>query len=178
MIISILSLFNEQNITSFLLGLLSSIFASILFLYYVLFFMRPNIKISPVIARYKNMIPESNIQWGDQVYYIKIVNRSLHPAYDVKFQLSELVRLPAGNGKMNERRKVLSFYKDALWHIPRHKKAKSNTFAPHAVVSLIQDDILPILEDVNKCIEVQVILRHGLTGLSKVFTQEFGDISR
>ena len=177
MIFCKINLFDDQAAASFITGLLASGIASFLFLYYVLFFMRPCIKISTTIARYKNMIPESNIEWGEQVYYIKIVNKSWHAAYDVKLRLSELIRIPAGNGKMHERRKVLRLHRDALWHIPRHKNGKGNTFAPHAVVSLILVDILTILQDDNKCVEVQVILRHGLTGLSKVFTQEFGDVT-
>lgn len=59
-------------------------------------------------------------------------------------------------------------------HIPKFIKIKDKeAFAPHAIIMTCLDDLKPILEDDNKSVEVQVILRHGLTGLAKVFHYEY-----
>jgi hypothetical protein len=106
-----------------------------------------------------------------------IISRwSKYDAFDVRFRVCELVRWPAGNGKMHEQRRDLEVRLNHMTHIPRFRKMKNaETFAPHAIIVTSLDNLLPILEDPNKCIEIQVIARHGLTGLARVFTKEYGD---
>ena len=93
-------------------------------------------------------------------------------------RLCELIRLPAGNGKMNEQRKDLRLKSDFLAHIPKYIPIIDGaTFAPHAIILTCLDDLKPILDDDNKCVEFQVILRHGLTGLSSVFSYEYSNLT-
>lgn len=137
--------------------------------------MRPKIVISPEIAYYKDV---NDPDGGKKLYYFKFVNKSKHEAFDVRVRVSELIRIPAGNKRFHERRIDLELKKDFLSHIPKHKKlAPEDTFAPFANVSMCMTDLGPILDDQTKCVEIQIILRHGLTGLGKVFTHEFSDKS-
>lgn len=92
---------------NFLLGVIASLIASTLFLYYILTKLRPKIEISPVIAYYKDFtIP------AEKRYYFKFINKSIHPAYDLRLRVCELIRQPAGNGKMHEQRKDLRLRTD------------------------------------------------------------------
>jgi hypothetical protein len=152
-----------------LLGVGTSLLASFLFLYYILTRMRPKIKISPHIAHYKDLNNQNK-----KIYYFKIVNKSWHAAYDLRFRVCELSRIPAENRKFHERREDLKLRREYLTHIPKHKKIGENDVAaPHALIITCLDDLHPILEDDNKCVELQVIMRHGLTGLAKVFSYEY-----
>lgn len=162
-----------EHLLSFVIGLLGSLVASVIFLYYILTKLRPRIDISPYIAYFKDLnVPDS------KRYYFKIVNKSSHAAFDVRFRICELIRWPAANGKMHEQRKDLEVRKEYLSHVPKYKKIRDgDTFAPHAIIITCLDDRKPILEDTNKCIELQVLLRHGLTGLSKVFHYEYSNIN-
>lgn len=157
---------------NFLLGFIGSLLASIIFLFYILRYLRPTIEISKLIAYYRDF----NIE-GENRYYFKFINKSIHSAFDVKIRVCELIRWPAGNGKMNEQRKDLNLRTSFLAHVPRYRKTNDNedTFAPHAVVITCLDDLRPILEARDKCVEIQVILRHGLTGLAKVFHYEYSE---
>jgi len=160
-------------ILSFLLGCLSSILASFLFLYYVLTILRPRIAISPYISYAENYdVP------GQNVYYFKFINQSRHPAFDVRLRICKLQKIPTGNGQMHEKRADLNLKVKFLAHIPKYKKIKKDSiFAGHAIVFTCLDDIRPVLLDSNQCVEVQVILRHGLTGLGKVYKHEFSTIN-
>lgn len=75
---------------------------------------------------------------------------------------------------MNEQRKDLNLRTSFLAHVPCYKKNKNiGAFAPHAIIITCLDDLMPILQANDKCVEIQVILRHGLTGLAKVYNYEY-----
>lgn len=156
---------------NFLLGIISSLIASAIFLYIFLNRLKPRIKISNFIS-YGNFRNDPNTK----AYYFKFINISNSPAFDIRLRLCELIRTPAGNGKLHTHRVDIPLNKDFLTHVPCFKKVKSgDTYAPHAIICTCLEDLKPILEDQNKCIEIQIILRHGLTGLSDVFSAEFSN---
>ena len=160
-------------IWSGLLGIVTSIIGSVIFLYYILTQLRPKIVISPDIAHYKDV---NEPDTGKKLFYFKFVNKSKHAAFDIRVRVCELIRIPTGNKQFHERRIDLVLRKDFLAHMPRHKKLKpEDTFAPFANISCCLSDLGPILDDQTKCVEIQIILRHGLTGLAKVFTHEYSD---
>jgi hypothetical protein len=75
---------------------------------------------------------------------------------------------------MHERRIDCKIKKDYIANIPKYKKLKNDDiFAPHAIVFTCLDDLELILQDENKCVEVQLFVKHGLTGLGKVFKYEY-----
>ncbi|HWB25991.1 MAG TPA: hypothetical protein VG738_10955 [Chitinophagaceae bacterium] len=159
----------------FLIALVAGLVASILFLYYVLIRWRPKIKISPFIAY--GPTPENH---GVNQYSFKFINKSRHDGYDVQIRISVLVRIPVQMGKFNERRLPLRAKLDFLSHIPRYQRDKEHVnTAPHAIIFSCLDDLAPVLEADDKVVEIQIILKHGLTGLSKVFRHEYinsGDV--
>lgn len=158
-------------ISNILISFFTSLLASVIFLFFILKYLRPKIEISEYIAYYKDY----NID-GEKRYYFKFINKSRHPAFDIKIRVCELIKVPTSNGKLHEQRKDLKLRTSALAHVPCFKKIKKlHTFAPHAIVITCMDDLKPILEAKDKCVEIQVILKHGLTGLAQVFRYEYSD---
>ena len=160
---------------SFVIGFIGSLLASVIFLFFILQYLRPTIKISDYIAYFEDLNNKDEYR-----YYFKFVNWSIHSAFDVRVRVCELIRWPAENGKLHEQRKDLSLRTSFLAHVPKFKKtnSESHNLATHAVVITCLDDLKPILKDRNKCIEIQIILRHGLTGLGKVFKHEYSESSK
>ena len=92
----LLNIFNDQ----FFLGILASLIASIIFLFIILIFLAPSIKISGFIVK-RPGIPERDEP--DNVYVFKIVNMSYFKCFDVKLELFRLERLPLGNNRWDTR---------------------------------------------------------------------------
>lgn len=158
---------------NFLLGFVGSLAASLIFLLYVLHRFRPNIEISPFISRGKDYDDNSIV-----VYRFKFINKSKYEGFDVRMEINQLSKIPCGNGQMNTRRKALDLKKDFISHLAPYKKSKDGEiFGRFAQVFTCMEDIEPILKNENKSVEIQITLRHGLTGLGKVFKKEFADFN-
>ena len=166
-----------DNITltqSILLSIGCSLIASFIFLFCVLMLFRPRIKICPFICMNNdNIIGDNN-----NYYYFKIVNTSLFSAYDMKVQLSVLKKYPTPpSGMMNKRTIPLSLVLDTVSHLPSYKPLWIRRDANHCIRFRTVDDLTILINDEFNSIQLQVTLRHGLTGLVKVFYQDFADIS-
>lgn len=154
-----------------LFNITCSFIASLLFLFFILFFLKPRIKISPVISK---CTPEFET---DEFFVFKIVNRSYFSAYDLSTELY-LVQTysspPAG--KSNNRFTNLGFKLGDISHLPNRPIWKGNS-ARHAIRFKTKEDIYEILKDPSKTIEIRIKLKHGLSGLSKVYGYQYCDIS-
>ena len=165
----------ETNLTllDFLLSILASLTASILFIFLLLIWLRPNVKISPQICKYKDTFDNSE----RYCYLFKIVNLSWFSAYDISVDLSSLVSYPVKEG-MNFRFSPLTLKTDKLNFIAPYRASwlKKN-YGEYAMIFRTFDDLSGILNDERKSIKIQVTLRHGLTGLSKVYYMDFVNCS-
>jgi len=162
-----------MDAASFWLGVLASIIGSLVFLFLVLLLFKPKIKISPFVSKYSSPFEGEGI-----VFYIKIVNRSLFNAYDIKAELYMLERYPTPPaGMMNVRATPLSLVSGQLSSLDRYLPLWMRKAADHCIRFRTLDDLEQILADERKSVEFRVILRHGLTGLSKVHSQEYSDLS-
>jgi len=147
-----------------------SFIASFFFLFFVLVFFKPKISISPfVCARTYN-------SEGATIFYtVKFVNHSWHSAYDVKIELHQLEKISVGDHKQNDRLTSLSIVKDNVSNIAPYRPSWIRKKANHCIIFRTREDIVSILTDEHKTIIAKITLRHGLTGLVRVFTKEYCD---
>jgi hypothetical protein len=152
----------------FLFGLTYATVASLLFLFVVLLLFKPKIRIAPFLCKVANQ--------GEPEYYsFKFVNRSIFPAHDVKIELHKIRKIPMGDGKYNNEREKLKLVNGQVSHLPgRTFFWNRKDTDPHCLTVRSIENVGEILSDQYNGISLQVSLKHGLTGLSKVFDQEYG----
>lgn len=156
----------------FLLSIISSVIASTFFIFLILHFLRPKIKISPYIA-VNSMFSEG----GNPVYFFKIINLSLFTAYDLSMELWAQELYPVKNG-MNSRFIELPLRRKTLSYVPEYKLLwKSKKYGDFAILASTNHNIRETLANPHHSIRLQVTLRHGLTGLSKVFYLDYANES-
>jgi hypothetical protein len=153
----------------FLFGLTYAIVASLIFLFIVLFFFKPKIRISPFLCR-------ASIN-GEQCYIFKFVNVSRFSAHDITVELHKTRRIPMGGGSVNNEYKKLTLLNAEISHISAKLPFWEKDNASHHCVTVrSKEDVNKILSDESNGIVLRVGLKHGLTGLSKVFEQEYANV--
>lgn len=155
-----------------LLNLSCSVAASLVFLYLVLILFKPKIGISKFIV-YNSTYADDP---GEVHYYIKIVNYSLFSAYDVKVELTEQRYYPTPpTGSLNKRLKPIELPMNYMQHLPPYRPKWIRKEAAHCMRFRADENLLEIVQREHSCLRFQVLARHGLTGLVKVFHKEYSD---
>lgn len=151
----------------FSFGLVYGITASLLFLFIVLILFKPKIIIAPFLCKAN----------GDTWYVFKFVNVSFFSAHDIKVELHKIRKIPMGGGTYNNVNEKLTLLNGEISHIPKRLTVfnKSN-LNPHCITVRSSEDINKILSDEACGILLRVGLKHGLTGLSKVFEREYANV--
>jgi hypothetical protein len=161
-----------MTLNEFLLNLSVNILASAIFIFALLYFVRPKIKISPCICYVNegNLNPEN----PDKGFFVfKIVNLSLFYADDVRFEISTKEHYQVTGGT-NVRYKQIPLKVSSMNYLAKYKPSWWNKdYGAYAVLFGTREDIKEILKNDRNSIELRVTLRHGMTGLSKVFTQTY-----
>lgn len=146
--------------------ILLSIFSSFLFIYILLFTMRPKIRISPNIC-YMAFAPDHTY-----FYLFKIVNTSIYYASDVEISLVKKVPYMVENGKrINYRLVEIETSKKFQKHIPKLKRNKN--YGDHAYLIRTDYDIMTDIRDKNTTIQLSISAKHGLTNLTKIVSKDF-----
>lgn len=156
-----------MSVGDFILGIAASFIASFLFIFFVLIFLRPRIKISPVIA--KKVDPFENNQ---MCYSFKIINLSWFSAYAGEIDLNELINIPIDGGQ-NVRYTKLPIKTSIISHLPPRKASWVKNYGQNALQIRAYSDISGIVNIPLKSVQIEVTLKHGLTGLTKVFKQDY-----
>jgi hypothetical protein len=152
----------------FFFGLTYALVASFIFLLLILVFLRPYIKISNLIASHID-------EFGKPCFRIKFYNCSLFSAHDAVVDLIAVQEIPA----QPKGRDILVLQKIELTNskfpsIPRWIPAfLVKNYAHHCFQIKTYNDLDEILKDRAKSLKMRIVLRHGLTGLSKNFVREF-----
>ncbi len=144
------------------------IISSLIFLFVVLVLFKPWIKISTCICRQKAGF-----------YQIKFVNYSLFSALDIKIELHSVEKYstpPAG--MMNMRYEILELKYNHIFSIHPYRPRWWRKDASHAMRLKILSNLDVILADDTKSVQVQIFAKHALTGLTKVFRQEYSNVSQ
>ena len=145
---------------SFIIGILGSISASIIFLIAAYAFLRPKLAISKQIARRK----DSN---DIDLYTFKIINQTRWPLIDIKVQISLYTPRNVSNGQITQEDILKSFDRFELDAVQN----KNEPFDNEAwyTINKLED----IWNDENQFISINVSARHSLSQFSKVFTQRY-----
>lgn len=150
--------------------LIGGLISALIFLFFVLIFFKPKIKIAPFLCKVDSTPP---------YYLFKFVNKSLFAAHEISVELHLMKRVPMGQGNFNSEYKKLSIQNGQISHIPKSPLfwQKKNDSHPHCILVRSSDDIDAILNDPLQSIVIKVSLKHGLTGLSEIYEQEYGNTS-
>ena len=149
----------------FLLSILSGIISSFIFIFLLLALLRPTIKISPEICYQQDVFDNEH----RMCYLIKVVNTSLFSAYDVNVELSSLIIYPVKDG-FNYRYSPIKMKSNKFNFVaPYRPKWIKEKYGDYAFLFRTYDNLHTILKDERNSIHFQVTLKHGLTGLSRVF---------
>lgn len=158
-----MNIFGEIAI-KFFVGIASSL----TFVLLILRMLKPNIKISDKIC---HGIDDK----GNKYYFFKVINMSIHDAYNVEFELQRKTPYIVDKTKVNHRIDVLKLSRDGLYSIPRYKKEKG--YGEHAIVVRTFEDIALDINQENLEYVLFVSAKHGLSNLTKVTSENFEDSS-
>jgi hypothetical protein len=157
-------------IDQLLVELVGGIISSFVFLLVVLYFMRPNLRISDVIVKQVNTFDGET----EYTYMFKVINQSWFDAYEVEVELFEVNFYPAIAGGMHKRLIDLTLKRNYVRQIPGRKRLKrTDQLANHCVIFRTNTDLESILQDKRKCLQLQFTSKHGLTGLSRIHLKNY-----
>jgi hypothetical protein len=161
------------NYNDFILSISSSLIASIIFLFILLIFLRPRVKIASSIYLQKDIFENTT----RDCYIFKIINLSYFSAYDISLELCNQVTYPVKDG-INYRYFPLKLKTNHLNFVAPYKpRWYKKDYGKYAMLFISYENISEIIENERNSIKIQVTLKHGLTGLTKVFSAEFVSIS-
>ena len=157
----------------FLASLISGLFTSFIFLFALLFLLRPRVRISPVIAtdidKYDDHDPKR------PCWTFKIVNMSFFSAFDMKVEVCQKIPIFGHDGKLNYGLIRFVLLKDEYTYVAPYKlRWKKKEYFDNAVWIITYDDIELALDRQDpSVIELRLICRHGLTGLGNIKRQKY-----
>lgn len=158
----------------FLMGLIGNIIASFIFLFVLLFLFKPKIAISPFICK-----GELQNEPGVKYFFIKVVNKSLFSAYDLKVEINMVQRYPTPpSGMNNNRLTTLTLVADRLPHLGPYRPRWIRKEASHCFRFRSRDDLSKILNNDSQIVKITISAKHGLTGLTKVCEAEYSHPSQ
>jgi hypothetical protein len=139
--------------------LMTGVLASFIFLFVVLFYMRPSIRISNVIVKQVNTFDDET----QYTFVFKLINRSWFNAYEIQIELFEASFYPAYPKGLNKKLSFVPLKCNHLKHIPAYKRLRSGAlFADHCITFRTNTDLQSLLENESKAVILQVTLKHGL----------------
>ncbi len=142
--------------------LLGDILGAFVFLFLILLLLRPKVRIAPFLCKISDN------------YHFKFVNVSIFDAHDIKAELYEIRKVPMGNGDFNNTYRKLALQNGEIAYLPKRPLLwQKNKDYPHCMTVRTSEDISGILSDETAAVLIRVSLRHGLTGLSSVFEQDY-----
>lgn len=164
---------NSISLTAFLFNIICGVVASFIFIFSILIFLRPRIKLSPIIAKSIDHFENDLV-----CYTFKMVNLSWFSAYGVEIELNELISIP-NDGGQNIRYTKLPVKTSNISHLPPFRPKWLNpAYGRYALQIRVYTDIGAIVSIPLKSVQIEVTLRHGLTGLTKVFNQDYSVIGK
>jgi len=152
------------TVTSFWMGAFSSFLGSLVLIIILFVLAKPRFKISNEIAYVKddNYTPELA-----NSYLIKVTNKSLFVAYDIRANLESLTPYNVKNGT-NDRAIDIEIKDDTTNILGRNKPWKKK-YGDNAFIFRVEDDLKSILAVHNNKLEFTLMAKHGFSGLSKMF---------
>jgi len=171
-----ISLFMNSHILcrSFFVSILAGILSSFLFIFALLFLFRPRIRISPAISEYR--LPSKSSSEPEKLrYFIKVINRSLFSAFDVKVELSLRTPFTGVRGAQNFKDEAVMLVKDEYPYFPRYIPGWVNgQNTEYAIWFATFEPIREkMTENESATLEIRIICKHALTGLGNVTRKKY-----
>lgn len=153
---------------------MQNILASIVFLFLILWLLRPQIKICGGIAK----TTSSFVGDGKQVFYLfKFINKSFFSAYDVLIELHQVESYAVDHG-MNYKFTSIKVECPTVSAVSPFRPAwLGKSYAKHAIIFHTLVDLQGVLKDEMKSLEVHISLKHGVSGLPKIYKVKYSDLS-
>lgn len=164
--------FASWNFSAFLFNIVCSVIASFIFVYLLLIILKPKFRLIPIIARQDS--PFDDVP--DICYAFKIVNKSLFGAYDVEARANFYTLRMGENGIYHRIFHKIELKTSKINYVPRRKLFKKN-YGDNCIQFFTYENLLDEVKDNKKYVQLQVTARHGLSGLSNIFTYDFIDNS-
>ncbi|MEJ0102124.1 MAG: hypothetical protein WDO19_05985 [Bacteroidota bacterium] len=133
--------------------LIGGIIGSFIFLFVVLIFFRPKLKLSKFIC--------VNKQNGvNSTYYFKFVNLSFFSAHEINIELFSVKQIPMGDGKFNPKFDQLTLILNHISHIPgRPFKWNKTPDNLHCLVIRCHENLDEILSVETNAIMLKISLK-------------------
>lgn len=153
---------------AFTFNVISSIVASVIFIFFLLFALKPKFTIVPLIA--KNDSPFDDT---DEISYsFKVINKSIFDAYDVEARLNSFKITQGENGIVNKIYTKIELKTSKVNHIPRNILFNPK-YANNCVQFFTYSDLSELMKKNDIHIQFQITAKHSLSGLSNIFTYEY-----
>lgn len=152
-----------DNLAAIILGVLSSLVASIIFLLF-LTRLRPKIEISDQISK-------SVSSSGKTIYRIKIINRTRVPIINVKAQLHRMIpnTVPGGIIYIS---KEITFQRHEIMELSKFdKKDKTASYAYRFRSYDVLEDLWQ--DDTQAYLRFRIYATHSVSGFSRVFRKDY-----
>ena len=145
---------------NFLIGAAGSLFASIAFLVFLFYCLRPKIRIAPNIAKRIN-------ERGVPVYTFKIINETPYPVVDIRIEIVLYTPRHISNGQIND---ATILVRHDRFELDSPKKL-SEPFGNESWYSY--ERLEEKWNDDKQHLVFRVMARHSMSQFSKVFSQSY-----
>ncbi len=158
-----------------LAAILFNLLSSLLFIRLLFYFYRPRIEISKTIGKDNRENKEIKDSSSPPYYWFKIISWSGYRAFDIKLKLFVVTSHHAGGLHLNLKPlSILNSFAEPPSLAANTRKDNSNE---NCLQFRTNEDLENIIEEDDKFIRVVVEARHGLSGLPKVFVQDYDSMS-
>ncbi len=169
-------IWNFFNDNSFLLAVLAAVIAAYISIFVILFFLRPKIKISKKICKQKDRFDSTK-----DCFVFKVVNKSWFHAFDLSVKLIQCDAVIAMTSQNRNDLRITTIeleHPTTFTHVAKNtpwfwKKITSRDNGYYAIQFKTYEKITKALDDEHSTLRLQVIMRHGLSGLTHVFHRDY-----
>lgn len=147
-----------------------NLFSSFIFIFALLYFLKPKIEIVPFIARQDNPFDDT----AETCYAFKIINQSFFGAYEIEAKANDYSIRQGEHGIINKIFHKIELKTHRVNYIKR-RRLFDMKYGDNCVQFFTYEDLRGEIIRNKKYIQFQVTARHSLTGLSNIFTYEFID---
>jgi len=151
-------------------AILINVISSFIFIFALLYLLKPKIEIVPIIAKQDN--PFDGIT--DTCYAFKIINQSFFGAYDIEAKANYYTVRQGENGIINKIFHKIELRTHKINYVKRRRLIDKN-YGDNCVQFFTYEDLKNEVIQNKKYIQFQITARHSLTGLSNIVTYEFVD---
>jgi hypothetical protein len=144
------------------IGIIGSLIASFVFLTF-LTRLRPNLKISPVIARGSRLD-------RDKVFRIKVINRSKRDVIGVRAEMHLMETAGITGGPIHHSTPI-SLLRSELLHIAAFKRNDED--AQYAFRFVTEDDLDALWSKSSQYVRISIYATDSLSGFGRVFSRNF-----